>query len=73
MFDIFLFIFWLVSFALCAVEAAALLVYNYGYCDNYYAYYNDDSSYDAYCGSGSFGSIHGAIVAAMSGLGALEL
>ncbi|GJN70479.1 hypothetical protein PCL_10300 [Purpureocillium lilacinum] len=75
-FDILLYIWWLTSFSLCAVQAVGLFAVNSIYCDKYGSdWYNDDydDAYNELCGNRHGRNvIHGGVVAGMAGLGALE-
>lgn len=86
-FNIVLYILWLVSFSLLAVEAAAVLVGNTTfdyfddddfwrrdwYDDDYDSdYYGDDDFYDSN-NLGRFNLTYGAVLAAAAGVGAAEL
>ncbi|UNI23581.1 hypothetical protein JDV02_009391 [Purpureocillium takamizusanense] len=74
-FDLLLYIWWLTSFSLCAVQAVGLFALKSAYCDYYDSDIYDDNYGDAYnklCHKGSRNTIHGGVVAGMAGLGALE-
>lgn len=75
-FEIFLFIFWLASFALMAVTAAAVFLIGHYWDDDDYSwedYYEDD--YYGYTSDelSDAANTYGAILAAAAGIGALNL
>lgn len=64
-FEIFLFIFWLISFCVLAAQTAYYWSAGSGYCSYYYCYSGGDLEGDDL--------IYGSILAAACGIGALEL
>lgn len=87
-FDVYMYIFWLCTMAVAAVWAAAILAgssitssYYDSYCKNYFDNYDDQDFYNEYCkGNSSLNSyykgdykVFGGVVAAIAGLGAIEL